>query len=752
MIDLSRSVIVIGSDAPEAIHTAASVLAGEVEARTGIRWPAAERATPGRPAISLSLVPDAADVPGPEGYHLSAAATGPSAVRIVARDGRGILYGAGCLLRKMHWARGTIAVPGALDIATAPAQQLRGHQLGYRPLPNTYDAWRPEQFEQYIRELAIFGANAIETIPVVTEEAKSTNALMVMPREEMDRRISGTCARYDMEFWAFAPALVDLADDAARARLLAANEAFYRTAPRIDAVFVPGGDPGNNHPRLLLPFLRELDALLKRYHPRAGVWFSLQKFEPDKAAWTYEYLSAEQPDWIAGIVSGPWDPGIDELRRRLPARYPIRAYPDLTHNVRSQFPVLWWDPALAFTLGREAPNPRPIDEAIIHAAYTHGTIGALAYSEGIHDDVNKIVWTMRGWDPDAAPRDILIDYARFFFGPDVAERAADGILALERNWQGPLATNGAVEATLAHWRGLERERPELAGNWRWQLCLLRAYYDAYVRSRLICEAALEEEANRALASAPARGPEAAMDEALAILSRAETEPIRPDLHARVVALCDEMFRAIGYQTSVEKYGAEGLERGAILDFLDYPLNNRRWLEDQFGKVRALPSREEQLARLETIRTWEHPGPGGTYDDVGNVAKSPHVVRGEGLTTDPYQERSASPTFMWWESGRSRVRQSWLTDIHWPILRYDGLDPTASYVLRMTGYRDLRPRVNGERVEPSRYDREIGTFKEYPVPGRLTAGGVITVTFDDPDVGNIHWREWSRVNEVWLLRR
>jgi hypothetical protein len=30
------------------------------------------------------------------------------------------------------------------------------------------------------------------------------------------------------------------------------------------------------------------------------------------------------------------------------------------------------------------------------------------------------------------PREILIEYARLFFGPEIAEEAADGMLALER--------------------------------------------------------------------------------------------------------------------------------------------------------------------------------------------------------------------------------------------------------------------------------------------------------------------------------
>ena len=37
---------------------------------------------------------------------------------------------------------------------------MRGHQLGYRPKTNAYDAWSVPMWEQYIRELAIFGTNS----------------------------------------------------------------------------------------------------------------------------------------------------------------------------------------------------------------------------------------------------------------------------------------------------------------------------------------------------------------------------------------------------------------------------------------------------------------------------------------------------------------------------------------------------------------------------------------------------------------
>ena len=69
------------------------------------------------------------------------------------------------------------------------------------------------------------------------------------------------------------------------------------------------------------------------------------------------------------------------------------------------------------------------------------TVGFLTYSEGCNDDVNKIVWSGLGWNPDANVTDILREYSRYFIGDRYADAFAQGLLALERNWRGPLTAN-----------------------------------------------------------------------------------------------------------------------------------------------------------------------------------------------------------------------------------------------------------------------------------------------------------------------
>ncbi len=744
-------IIVSDQNGPKSL--AAQVLAEEVHRRTELVWRVSTDWPRDGPAIALTTRSSTSlagrtvplrmgdDLPEQkrEGYrlHVDASVRARPVVWIIGADRRGILFGVGHLLRLLSMSKGSARLAQAIDIATAPAYAIRGHQLGYRDTANSYDAWTVEQYERYIRELAIFGANCIENIPLQDK----ANVLMKLPRREMNKKLSELCAKYDVDYWVWTPASFDLSDQALRQAAIEEHEQLYADCPRLDGVFFPGGDPGFNHPSIVLPFLEELSKRLKAHHPRAGIWISLQGFKCEAVEYFFDFLDKHEPDWLAGVVGGPSSPPLDMLKARLPRKYRLRDYPDITHTVRCQFPVQNWDQAFALTLGREPCNPRPRAYARIHELSAPHTDGFLSYSDGVHDDVNKTLWTRRAWDPKEDVEQILLEYCRFFFGPDVAEDAAAGILALEKNWEGALSTNESVEKTLSHWKSLELRAPDLAGNWRWQLLLLRAHYDAYTRRRQIHEQDLEKQAMKVLAQVDTLGIEKAMDAALATVRRADQEPFCDDIRQRIEGLCEDLFQSIGLQTSVARYHASGSERGCVLDFLRYPLNNRWWLEDEFAKIRQMATDEEKRARLEIIRTWEDPGPGSYYDDVGNIAKSPHVVPIYNLALG----------FAWWDDGYSRTRLSSQTYINRPKLRYENLDPEADYMLRVAGFGEALLEINGERIQPTSYNKAEGQFKEFPVPKRLLASGTIEVTFARPDEDHLNWRHKSRVSDIWLLK-
>jgi hypothetical protein len=663
-------------------------------------------------------------------------------------DDRGVLFGTGYLLRTMQYPGNGARLRELPSVASSPDKYMRGHQLGYRNTANSWDAWTPAQFEQYIRDLVVFGTNSIESIPIFDE---SVSPHFKIPPAEMNAFISKTCQKYSLDYWMWIPAQFDLNDIARRNKYLGKFEEICRQSVRINGVFFPGGDPGDNPPQLVIPLLQDLANILKKYHPQASVWVSLQGFTPEQCQNVYQYIQQKLPPWLGGLITGPSSPTVEETRAALPARYKLRHYPDLTHNVRCEFEIPWWDPSFSLTLGREAINPRPYHYSAIYHALDPYIDGFISYSDGVHDDVNKVIWTALAWDRNADERNILKEYCNYFFGSAVAEAAADGILALEKNWQGPIVSNGGIATTLTAWQVLEKENPALDSNWRWQMNLLRANYDAYTRERYIYETALEDQVNEILLEAPAIGADAAMKEANVILAKADTEPVMSDIHSRIIDLCEALYKSISLQTSVKKYQASGLERGAVLDFLDRPLNNRWWLEDEFKKIQSLPEKEKVKA-LEVIANWEKPGEGSYYDEVGNVGKSVHEMKGEDWRMDPMLRKNINPGYDFSDNGLSRKRLSWLNYMRWPIaMEYGNIDTSARYTVKINGLGECLLKINGQRVAPSHYGRDYGEIKEFPVPQSLVKQGKLVLTWDDVNEDFLNWRKQSRVTEVWLIK-
>jgi hypothetical protein len=769
MIDISDSVIVVRpGELPNSEQAAATTLLEEVESRTGIQWKKQSHWPENKTVIAITStqhklswkqqIPKRQDgnLPElkPEGFRLYVTyqKNRKPVIWIQGSDSRGTLFGVGELLRNLVWAKGKALIPTNMDISKAPAYSIRGHQLGYRARANSWDAWSKEEFDQHIRELAIFGTNAIENIPF---QDSRRNKFMKYSRRDMNKIMSDICDRYGLDYWVWTPAEFDLNDQVLRKEMLEKHETLYRDCKRLNGVFFPAGDPGDNPSELVLPFLEDVAKRLVKYHPETRIWLSLQRLPKKDVLAIFKYIKEKDPSWLGGLVAGPSSPAISLIRKHLPSKYKLRLYPDITHNKLCQYVVPWWDPAYALTLGREAINPRPREYAQIHNMFAPYSDGFISYTDGVHDDVNKIVWSMLGFTPKQDVRKILVEYCKFFFSPDIAEDAADGILALEKNWQGSLADNGAVEGTLLLWDRLEKRAPQLSKNWRWQMNLLRANYDAFTRRRLLYETELEKKSNAILLKAPEIGADSALKQATTVLNKTVAKPCSPKLHARIESLCEELFRSISLQTSVDLYHASGAERGAILDFVDYPLNNRWWLEDRFTQIAKLSTEEDKLSQLEMIAKWENPGEGSFYDDIGNIAKSPHVLRWNPSTANPATTvRSPYPTYWWLDNGKSRARLSWQITMQWnATVVYEGLLPYKEYKIRVAGYGKSLLRADGILLKPSLDKRGFGEFKEFPVPKNLLEDRKLIITWDRPtDEDHLPWRQSSRNAEIWLLKQ
>jgi hypothetical protein len=701
---------------------------------------------------------------------------------IAGNDARGELFGAGYLLRQMDCPASQASqsracspeIPANLNLASAPEKPIRGHQIGYRNKNNTYDAWTLAQFEQQIRDLAVFGTNSVQLIAPVSDDA-AESVLFPAPPLATVIGISALLQRYGLNCDLYYPELRDYSKPGAAEAELKDFEALVKAMPEIDSLHIPGGDPGNNPPRLLFPLVAKEAAILHRYHPGAPIWVSAQGFDRERFASFYRLLD-EHPLWLTGVFFGPQSrDSFETQRKRIPALYAMQFYPDIAHTMHAQFPVPEWDPIWALTEGREPICPRPDAFAAIYRHYANLHSGFYTYSEGVNDDVNKIVFTQLGWSASTPVDRILGEYARYFLhrhGSQLQQTVA-AIHGLEADWTGPIAANRSISRTHDLIEALDRDSipPQVEGNGRWESLLYRATYDDYVRCKLLRERSAEQAALAVLGGELSAS--ASVAAALHALDGTNLSTVEQQEHDRLFTLASELFRDWGLQMSVPLYQAENWERGANLDRVDTPLTDSAWLKGEMARALLLPDEPARVAALRRLADWRHPVPGALYDDLGDPANEPHLDRGPSWQEDPELYRAAidgiadrtlasnpSPENLTASSKEKPWRLSWLdyaeTLYETPlILRYKGLDPRQHYTVRVTYAGEdyalpLRLAANGTtEIHAARLRRSNPETVDFAVPVAPDPRGELSLEWSGP-AGSGGSGRGRQVAEVWLL--
>ena len=252
-----------------------------------------------------------------------------------------------------------------------PDQPLRGHQLGYRPKTNSYDGWDLDQWERYIRDLAVFGTNAIELIPPRSDD-DADSPHFPRPPMEMMVGMSRLADEYGLDVWIWYPAMDrDYADPTTVDAALKEWGEVFAKLPRVDAVFVPGGDPGHTRPegpdgpageagrnRSAATTPRPRCGSRRRASTRSGSTSSSRSSQDEPALARAASSSGRRS-------ASAW-PSCGRRSRRGTRSATIPTSPT---RISCQYPVPDWDLAFALTEGREAINPRPLDQAAIFRTY-----------------------------------------------------------------------------------------------------------------------------------------------------------------------------------------------------------------------------------------------------------------------------------------------------------------------------------------------------------------------------------------------
>src|SRR5262249_59323527 len=108
--------------------------------------------------------------------------------------------------RAWRCAPGRVSLPDHVNLVSSPKYPLRGHQLGYRPKTNSYDGWDLAQWERYLRDLALFGTNAIELIPPRSDD-DADSPHFPLPPLDMMVGMARLCADHGLDVWTWYPAM-----------------------------------------------------------------------------------------------------------------------------------------------------------------------------------------------------------------------------------------------------------------------------------------------------------------------------------------------------------------------------------------------------------------------------------------------------------------------------------------------------------------------------------------------------------------
>lgn len=159
-------------------------------------------------------------------------------------------------------------------------------------------------------------------------------------------------------------------------------------------------------------------------------------------------------------------------------------------------------------------NPQPRRLAAEVRRGQESLIGFRPYSEGIYEDLNKVVLLQLGWDPKRSAEAVVGDYAAFYFGAAVRAEVAEGVALLEENLNhAAVAVQDGRSYDPYSWDKLDWTRPyelRFAGrlpdaaktaraeqllvaadrrlpsavrrSWRWRILLLRAKVDRLLSS------------------------------------------------------------------------------------------------------------------------------------------------------------------------------------------------------------------------------------------------------------------------------
>ncbi|MCX7425135.1 MAG: LamG domain-containing protein [Planctomycetia bacterium] len=444
--------------------------------------------------VELAIAPGI----GTEGFRIENRPDG--GVKIVGNDARGLLYGVGKLLRTSRYDRGGFSA-GAWRGTSIPEKPVRGIYFATH-FHNFYHDAPIDEVQRYVEDVGLWGFNTL----IVWYDMHHFKGFESPEAVEFRKRLKAICGAarrvgLDVGFACVAnegyanspeairadvkgmrgaafPTDICTAKPEGRRYVLDNFTRLYGWAADLEPKWVmiwpydsggcgcgqcqPWGHGG--YLRIAEPLAR----LARREFPGAKVMLSTWFFNGDEWAGLARAF-ATRPDWVDYLLAEPaFLPGTPNSppAHPSPARLPLVGFPEIS--------MIGWP-----VWGGFGANPLPTRYEREWKELKAQWHGGFPYSEGIFEDINKILFASFYWRADTTAEEALRGYIAFEYSPEVVDLVLPAIRMLEKN----VAPHERVGPWSVKARDLmEQADARLTGQarqaWRWRILLLRARIDA----------------------------------------------------------------------------------------------------------------------------------------------------------------------------------------------------------------------------------------------------------------------------------
>ena len=477
-------------DAGPAVQNVARVFARQVSQRCSASVVTAGEAPL---VVELAVQPGV----GAEGYEI---ADGPAAtVRINGNDDLGLLYGVGKFLRSSRYDQGGFT-PGTWRGKSVPQCPFRAIYAATHFM-NFYEAAPAEEVQRYVEDLGLWGANTL-ILHFPTWKFANFDDPAAKRSLEQIRRVLQAGKDLGMtvgliqcpnQGFATAPQSIRFTKypDVGRHGDFGVNccpskpEGHAYLMELYGRLFTEFKDMGleflvcwpydeggcgcedcwpwgaRGFPRMsrdLVQLARKTYPNLKLVlstwtydNPPAGEWEGLASLLEKDKSWL-DYIMA---DFHEDFPRYPLDKGV-------PGGLPLVNFPEISMWGRSPW-------------GGYGANPLPARYQRLWEQTGGKLAGGMPYSEGIYEDMNKVICFQFYWDKRRSAEETLKEYISFEYSPDCVDEVLKAVHLLEETW----TSNGpkSVEAYELVHEVEQKLTPQARAAWRWRIFLLRAVID-----------------------------------------------------------------------------------------------------------------------------------------------------------------------------------------------------------------------------------------------------------------------------------